>query len=170
MPHPLPRPHPPNCTPLLFISNFWALGYFAVFQSPHYYYLVDDLDMQSKGHAICATLVSESNAFSMMPRLKPCNCVPGELWLKFSQYTSKNVLYPHCAITPYYCHCQDKNGTYQNNYFDVASTNISMWMAVELRIIIRRGFGQEKRIKKWLNIILMGRNLQGFHTVYLPCY
>lgn len=128
-----------------------------MFQSPHYYYLVDDLDMQSKGHAICATLVSESNAFSMMPRLKPCNCVPGELWLKFSQYTSKNVLYPHCAITPYHYHCQDKNGTYQNNHFDVASTNISMWMALEPCIIIRRGFGQEKRIKKWLNIILMGR-------------
>lgn len=41
-----PPTAPPNCTLLLFISNFYALGYFAVFQSLHYYYLVADLDMQ----------------------------------------------------------------------------------------------------------------------------
>lgn len=46
--------------------------------------------MQSKGHAIRATLVLQSNAFTMMPKLKPCNCEPGIQWLEFSQHTSKN--------------------------------------------------------------------------------
>lgn len=32
------------------------------------------------------------------------------------------------------------------------------------------GFQAKKPIKKWLNIILMGKTLWGFHTVYLPCY
>lgn len=67
----------PNCTLLLFISNFWASGYFAVFQSQDYYYLVAGLDMQSKGHAICATLVSQSNVFSTMPRLNPVTVSQG---------------------------------------------------------------------------------------------
>lgn len=79
----------PSCTPLLFISNFSALGYFAVFQSPLYYYLVPDLDMQSKGHAICATLVLQQCLFHDAQNKKPYNCEPGDPWLKFSQHTSK---------------------------------------------------------------------------------
>lgn len=80
----------------LAISEPWAI----LFQSLHYY-LVADLDMQSKGHAICATLVSQSNGCSMMPRPKTYNCEPGDSWLKFSQHTSKNAFYPHCTITSY---------------------------------------------------------------------
>lgn len=45
-----------------------------------------------------------------------------------------------------------------------------MWMALKPLDHYEAYFQARKAHQKWLNIILMVKNLQAFHTVYLPCY
>lgn len=146
---PLPK-RTPNCTLLLFISNFWALGYFALFQSLHYYYLVADLDMQSKGHAICATLVSHGNAFSTMPRRK--NPITASQGIHGLNLVNKNLktffflssLYDHPLLMSLPRKKKTQDISKQLFWSRFKQLNLSMWMALEPWIIIRRGFGHKK--------------------------
>lgn len=121
-----------SCTLLLFISNFWALGYFAVFQSPLYYYLVPDLDMQSKGHAICATLVLQQCLFHAAQTKNPVivsQGIRGSHLVNIPQNCSLSSLYDHPLLMSLPKQKQDISK--QLFWCGFKQRNISIWMAIE---------------------------------------